>query len=126
MLPSLSEVKEAVKKSSSSATGFENLWKKLFDSTSVGSQEAYNRLQTATRLQGLQEHFRHKKYWSYFLMGVMFVMIFFQSVLLGLVGAGIWSFKDYDWLLPALLAQNLAQIVGLAVFVVRSLFSDPK
>lgn len=51
-------------------------------------------------------------------------MIGYQMILLVLVGHGALDFKDYDWLLPALLVQNLAQIVGLAIYAVRHLFSD--
>ena len=59
-------------------------------------------------------------------MFVMAGMIIFQSVLLGMVGAGVWDFTKYQWLLPVLLAQNLAQVIGLAVFVVKALFKDIK
>lgn len=45
-------------------------------------------------------------------------------ILLVLVGSGVLDFKDYDWLLPALFVQNLAQIVGLASYAVKHLFSD--
>jgi hypothetical protein len=75
-------------------------------------------------IRGLRDHYSHKGKWSYFLMLIMFCMIAFQSVLLGMVGGGLWDFSKYKWLLPLLLAQNLGQIVGLAVFVVRSLFKD--
>ncbi len=51
-------------------------------------------------------------------------IIGFQMLILLLVGTNILDFRDYDWLLPALLIQNLVQIVGLAVYAVRSLFSD--
>lgn len=76
------------------------------------------------RLRALADHYKHKGRWSYFLMFVMLLMVVFQSVLLGMVGAGKWDFTDYEWLLPVLLVQNLAQIVGLAVFVVKALFKD--
>lgn len=59
-------------------------------------------------------------------MGLMGVMILFQSYLLLKVGVGDWDFSKYEWLLPALLVQNLAQVVGLAVFVVKALFKDLK
>ena len=59
-------------------------------------------------------------------MFLMFGLVAFQSFLLAMVGCNVWSFKDYKWLLPALLVQNLAQVVGLAVFVVKSLFSEVK
>jgi hypothetical protein len=54
----------------------------------------------------------------------MFVMIAFQMLLLWLVGSGRWSFEKYTWLIPALLVQNLGQIVGLALFVVKALFKE--
>lgn len=75
-------------------------------------------------LLGLQRHYEHKSKWSYFLMAMMAGMLGFQSLLLGLVGAGYWDFRGYAWLLPALLVQNLAQIAGLCVIVVQSLFKD--
>lgn len=75
-------------------------------------------------LKGLQDHYWHKGNWSWFLMLIMSAMIVFQSVLLGLVGLGVWDFSKYEWLLPALLVQNLGQIIALAFVVVRSLFRD--
>jgi predicted anti-sigma-YlaC factor YlaD len=77
-------------------------------------------------LEGLRGHYKHKGRWSWFLMAVMAFMIGFQSYLLYKVGTKAWDFTSYDWLLPVLLAQNLAQIVGLAVFVVKALFKDLK
>jgi hypothetical protein len=75
-------------------------------------------------LKGLQDHYWHKGNWSWFLMLIMSAMIIFQSFLLGMVGSGVWDFSKYEWLLPALLVQNLGQIIALAFVVVRSLFRD--
>ena len=52
----------------------------------------------------------------------MAFMVLFQSFLLWVVGSGVWNFDKYTWLLPALLVQNLTQIVGLAVFVREGAF----
>ncbi len=57
-------------------------------------------------------------------MGAIAGMIVFQAVLLWKVGKGQLDFAKYEWLLPALLVQNLGQVVGLAVYAVRYLFSD--
>ena len=57
-------------------------------------------------------------------MSIMGLMVVFQSALLTFVGLGWWDFTHYKWLVPILLVQNLAQIIGLAVFVVKSLFKD--
>lgn len=119
-LPTVSALKAALSAVGAESARNERRWVRSFNEKSVGSQEQYE------RLKGLQDHYRHKGRWSYFLMFLMTAMIGFQSYLLAMVGAGYWDFKAYDWLLPALLAQNLAQVVGLAVFVVRSLFSEPK
>lgn len=89
------------------------------------SRHRYQQLEYI-ELKGLEGHYKHKYYWSWFLMALMFCLVAFQSFLLGQVGAKIWDYSQYEWLLPLLLVQNFAQIVGLAVFVVRSLFSDMK
>ena len=93
-------------------------WQAKFSNESVKVQEAY------THLTGLQAHYKDKSKWSAFLMWTMGGMIVFQSVLLLMVGFKILDFTDYEWLLPALLIQNLGQVIGLALFVVKSLFKD--
>jgi len=90
----------------------------------TSSQADIERQRGYQHLLGLQRHYEHKSKWSYFLMAMMGFMLGFQSLLLWLVGAKIWDFTGYAWLLPALLAQNLAQIAGLCVIVVQSLFKD--
>ena len=82
------------------------------------------RQRSYAHLAGLQRHYRHKSQWSYFLMAMMFGMLAFQSFLLWKVGTGAWAFAEYEWLLPGLLIQNLAQIAGLCVIVVKALFKD--
>ena len=78
----------------------------------------------AIHLEGAHDHYLHKGKWSRFLMRAIGGMILFQSGLLLLVGLGWLDFTPYDWLLPVLLVQNLGQIVGLALYAVRYLFSD--
>lgn len=99
-------------------TTSEQKYLESFRETSSDVQESY------AHLQGLRDHYKHKGRWSNFLMLVMAAMIIFQSTLLGMVGAGLWDFTKYQWLLPVLLVQNLAQIIGLAVFVVKALFKE--
>jgi hypothetical protein len=75
-------------------------------------------------LVGLKSHYQHKSYWSTCLLMLVIGLMVFQSVLIVFVGLNRMDFNNYQWLLPALLVQNLAQVVGLAVFVVRALFKD--
>ena len=51
-------------------------------------------------------------------------MLLFQMIILLCVGTDRLNFEKYEWLLPGLLVQNLFQIVGLAAYAVRNLFSD--
>lgn len=118
VLPTVDELREIVR--TGAANSLERTFNRRFSNASIEGQEKYE------HLKGLRDHYKHKGRWSNFLMGVMAAMVIFQSVLLGLVGAGVWDFSAYDWLLPALLVQNLAQIIGLAVFVVKALFRDMK
>lgn len=91
---------------------------KRFQTISVDGQVQY------AHLRGIQDHYKHKGRWSNFLILAIAAMLLFQSFLLFQVGTQKWSFTEYDWLLPALLVQNLAQVVGLSVWAVKYLFSD--
>lgn len=79
-----------------------------------------------SKLRAFNEHHRNKGLWSKFIMWVMGGMIFFQSLLLMKVGSGEWDFSNYDYLLPILLVQNLAQIITLAAIIVKALFDSHK
>ncbi|WP_299654457.1 hypothetical protein [uncultured Jannaschia sp.] len=100
------------------ASTAERSYIRKFTKASVSSQVSYE------HLKGIRDHYSHKKKWSWLLMGAIAGMIVFQAVLLWKVGKGQLDFAKYEWLLPALLVQNLGQVVGLAVYAVRYLFSD--
>jgi len=85
-------------------------------------EDAVRREKQYIELEALNNHYQHKGRWSWFLMLILMAMIGFQCFLLWKVGVGAWDFAKYDWLLPALLVQNLGQIIALAWVVVRSLF----
>lgn len=78
------------------------------------------------KLLAFQRHHSSKGHWSIFMMAVLAGLVIFQIVLLIMVGQGKWDFTRYEWLLPLLLVQNLAQIIGLAHVVVRALFDSFK
>ncbi len=79
-----------------------------------------------SKLKAFNDHHYNKGLWSKFIMWVMGGMIFFQSLLLMKVGTRQWDFSDYDYLLPILLVQNLAQIITLAAIIVKALFDRHK
>lgn len=87
---------------------------------------ALDRQMGYAKLKAFQAHHDNKGRWSVFIMVAMGAMIFYQSVLLGLVGAKVWDFTAYEWLLPSLLVQNLAQIITLAAIIVKALFDKHK
>ncbi|MBB3461550.1 hypothetical protein [Rhizobium sp. BK377] len=78
------------------------------------------------RLRAFNSHHDSKRDWSRFMMLVIGGLIAFQAILLVKVGTGEWDFTKYEWLLPLLLVQNLAQIVGLAHVAVKALFDSFK
>jgi len=117
-LPSVAELKKEINKSDKDTRGRGEAFYDEFAIFSVKNERSY------VHLRGLSAHYRHKGMWSYFIAFLMLLMIAFQSALLGMVGSGLWSFEKYTWLLPGLLVQNLAQVIGLAVFVVKALFKE--
>lgn len=122
ILADIIEVLDDVSNPSSSATSAESLdeqaYLQNFRDQSINSQMAY------AHLKGIRDHYSHKGKWSWFLMFAVGGMIIFQYVLLIFVGLGRFDFSEYEWLLPALLVQNLGQVIGLAVYAVKHLFSD--
>lgn len=84
----------------------------------------YKDLEERAHAKGIEDHYNHKNKWSWFLISLIGFMLLFQSVLIILVGLHILDFSGYEWLLPALLVQNLGQIMTLAYVIVRSLFKD--
>lgn len=117
-LPRPGEILAQIRATGSLIQKAEQRYKMRFERATASTEEAY------AHLQGIRDHYKHKKLWSFFIMALMAGMICFQSYLLYQVGIKAWDFSQYTWLLPALLVQNLAQIVSLAVFVVKALFTD--
>lgn len=117
-LPSLDQIRGDIGKAAENPRRVERMWNRRFGAVAVKAEARYE------HLRGLRDHYTHKRIWSYVLMGMMALLLAFQCLLLGLVGSGVWDFTPYDWLLPALMVQNLAAIIGLAYVVVKSLFRD--
>lgn len=115
-LPSPGDIIDAPGFDESDSDAYQSLIQRTYDDFSVKAEAEW------AHLKGLQDHYAHKGKWSWFLMGLLSAMIIFQSLLLWMVGIGVWDFTKYDWLLPALLVQNLGQIIALAYVVVKSLF----
>lgn len=119
-LPSIDDLKAEISVGGQVAKTNEDEFETKFRRLSIDAELQY------AHLDGLRDHYKHKGKWSYFLIFLMFMMVAFQCLLLWRVGIGAWDFTKYQWLLPALLVQNLTQVVGLAVFVVKALFKDLK
>jgi hypothetical protein len=100
----------------------ENRWEDELEFDREFAVRAVEAERAWVHLRGLEDHYSHKKAWSYALMGLLGGMVCFQWALLVFVGLGYWDFTKYEWLLPILLVQNLGQIIGLAFVVVKSLF----
>jgi hypothetical protein len=107
-LPTLEEMKRTVSGETPETVLDEEIFERTFEKDAGKLEFDF------VHLKGLEDHYKHKSYWSKFLMTLIGAMFFFQMILLYKVGIGEWSFEKYQWLIPALLVQNLAQIVGLA------------
>jgi hypothetical protein len=114
----LSEVSELDQVEADEVSRYEREYLEQYQLRSVKTELDY------AHLEGIRDHYKHKGKWSTFLILAVAGMLLFQSFLLLEVGLGRLDFKDYEWLLPALLVQNLGQVIGLAVYAVKYLFSD--
>lgn len=79
-----------------------------------------------THLDGLTEFYKFRKHWSWFILICIAILILFQIVLTVCVGCRWLDFKDYKWFLPLTITENFIQLVGLAIIVVKFLFSHQR
>lgn len=92
----------------------------------VGYARLNDEAEATIRRDGLTQFYGLRRMWSGWLIGWVSVLICFQIVLTFSIGLGLLDYKDYDWFLPLVTAQNFLQIVGMAIVVVRFLHSGSK
>jgi hypothetical protein len=76
----------------------------------------------AVEVNGRQQFFDLRGRWSKWLIWWITGLLGFHVLLTGLVGYKILDFKDYQWFLPMVVAQNFLQIVGMGYVVVKFLY----
>lgn len=68
----------------------------VLDDDPAGQAKLYENLKQQAHVKGLQDHYKMKNHWSWFLMLLMAGLITFQCILLRFTGNGEWNFKDYE------------------------------
>ncbi len=90
------------------------------------SAEEFNSEESLTHLDGLKDFYKLRKKWSWSIFGFIVALIAFQIIITSLVGLNILNFEKYPLFLPLVISENFIQIIGLALIVVKFLFSNPK
>lgn len=75
------------------------------------------------KLKGLEDYFRMRGSWSSCLKWALFIILGFNIGMVWFVGKGILKYSD-EWFLRIVLTTNLADIIGLAVVIVKFLFPN--
>lgn len=68
----------------------------------------------------------HRRFWSYFIAGILVITIIFEMVFTRCVGLGYWKFDGNNYHITLVAVQNLTQVIGLAWVVNRYLFKNNK
>jgi len=74
--------------------------------------------------KGLKEYYGHRKWWSWFILGWISVLIIFNIALTVFIGFGWLDFRDMQWFITSVTAETFLQIVGLGAVAVHYLFSN--
>ena len=77
-------------------------------------------------IDGVRKFYNMRTKWSWFLLGCIAALLLFHIGLTIGIGVGVLDFSKYQWFLPLVIVENFAQIITLAVVVVKFLFSEPK
>ena len=75
------------------------------------------------KLKGLASYFTMRERWSHCLMIAIFIVLGFNILMVWFVGIGTLMYSD-EWFLRIVLTTNLADIIGLAVVIVKFLFPN--
>ncbi len=76
--------------------------------------------------QGLQEFYKLRTGWSFFIMFAIGILILFQIGFSFTILFCKTEFIKSDGILYLIVGENFAQVVALAFIVVKFLFKDPK
>lgn len=74
-------------------------------------------------VRGLQDLYASRRLWSIFLVCCITASLAFQIGITIAVGLKLLDFTQYRWFLPIVASENFIQIVGLALIVLKWLFS---
>jgi len=85
----------------------------------------YSRLRIQAILEERKEVRNMRIRWSNWILGCIVAIVAVDFLLVGAVGFGWAKFPD-GYTLPAFLGESIINIIGLAVIIVRFLFSDKK
>jgi hypothetical protein len=77
---------------------------------------------TKIHLDGLKDFYFLRRTWSWAIFGFITTLILFHIVLTGCIGFGYMDFKEYPWFISIVVTENFAQIIALALIVVKFLF----
>jgi hypothetical protein len=73
-------------------------------------------------LDGRRQFFKLRGSWSRWLIGWITGLLLFHVALTAAIGFDLVDFRDYEWFLPMVVAQNFLQIVGMGFIIVRFLY----
>jgi hypothetical protein len=76
------------------------------------------------KYQERAEYLQFRRRWSMALLGVVYIIVFFDILFLLAVGSGILQYQD-EWLVRLIFVGNFIEVVGLARIVVDFLFKEP-
>ncbi len=75
--------------------------------------------------RGIDEYYKLRFIWSWVLVISLGVLLFFQCILVILIGCGKINFVNYQTLINIQAVEYFGQIVGMCYIVVKYLFKDP-
>lgn len=96
---------------------------KSFNSEKSEGVLEYGRLRVEAILQERLELRAMRLRWSNWILVCIVSIVCFDFLLVGAAGIGLAKFSD-SYTLPAFLGESIINIIGLAIIIVRFLFSD--
>lgn len=87
------------------------------------NQEPTEDIDGSIHREGTKDFYKLRSTWSSLIGWCIVFLIIFQGAVTASVGFNLINFKDYPWFLEVIVTENFAQIIGLAIIVVKFLFN---
>lgn len=96
------------------------------ESVSLDARREAENSEAKIELDALKDYYELRTQWASFIKWMIFLLIVTQIICIVAIGNGLLSYKGNETLTWIFFSETFAQVIGLAILVVKFLFNHSK